>query len=288
MGRWFAGLVGAAGGFLMVTSLGGAAADEPVLGHFTYGNGAEKVLVLHDWMGNARNYDALVPHLDGRTFTYVFADLRGYGASRAIAGEHTVVEAALDAFRLADSLGWERFHLIGHSMSGMIVQRMAIDDWTSGRKRLKSVVGITPVPASGVALDAELTGFVTAVVHNPELTAQYAAAVTGGHATAAFAATMAARQIDENDADAMQGYRLMWTGTDFAIEAEAAKVGTPMLVIGGRLDLPFYSEEAFGQTFAKWYPNVGFRYIADAGHYLPIETPAFLAALIEEFLRANS
>ena len=88
--------------------------------------------------------------------------------------------------------------------------------------------------------------------------------------------------------EAMQGFRRMWMETDFSAEAASAKLGTPILVIGGRLDLPFYSEEAFKQSFGVWYPNVGFRYIADAGHYLPIETPAFLASLIEEFLRANS
>lgn len=269
-------------------STAASAADGPLLGYTTLGDGAEKVLVLHDWMGNARNYDLAAPFLDGSAFTFVFADVRGYGRSRELKGAYTAKEVADDAFRLADSLGWDRFHVVGHSMTGMVVQRMAIDDWTSGRKRLKSVVAVTPVPANGVPLDADLTAFIEAVVHNADLTAQYAAVVTGGHATPLFVKGMAERQLTENEAEAMQGYRLMWTKEDFSADAAAARVGTPIRVIGGRLDGPAFSEENFNATFAAWYPNAEFRYIADAGHYLMIETPVFFAFLVEEFLRQHS
>lgn len=265
-----------------------AAEDEPILGHRTYGNGPEHVLVLHDWMGNSHNYDSAILHLDGGTFTYVFADVRGYGESRELRGEYTAQEVADDAFRLADSLSWDRFHLVGHSMTGMVVQRMAIDDWVSGIRRLKDVVATTPVPASGAPLDEGLTEFLTAVVHNAELTAQYAAVVTGGHATPAFVQAMANRQINENNADAMHAYRTMWTQTDFSDEAAAAQVGTPMRVIGGRLDSEGFSENVFNQTFGVWYPNVEFRYVEDVGHYIPTEAPVFFAFLVEEFLRLHS
>jgi pimeloyl-ACP methyl ester carboxylesterase len=51
------------------------------LGHFIHGHGAEKVLALHDWMGDAANFEPLLPYLDLRRYTYAFADLRGYGSS---------------------------------------------------------------------------------------------------------------------------------------------------------------------------------------------------------------
>ena len=53
---------------------------------------------------------------------YVFADLRGYGASRGIEGTYTLEESAGDASALRHKLGWTQFSLIGHSMSGLIVQ----------------------------------------------------------------------------------------------------------------------------------------------------------------------
>lgn len=273
--------------FAVAGSAASRAAEGPILGHTVLGSGPEHVLVLHDWIGNAGNYDAVAPLLDGSTFTYVFADLRGYGRSRALTGAYTAQEAADDAFRLADSLGWDRFHVVGHSMTGMVVQRMAIDDWVSGRKRLRSVVAATPIAANANVLDADATAFVTAVVHNAELTAQYAALITGGHATPAFIRSMAERQIGENAAEAMQGFRVMWSQTDFSAEAAAAKVGTPILVIGGRLDLPVFGEDNLRATFGAWYPDVEFRFIADAGHYVMVEAPLYFAFLVEDFLRRH-
>lgn len=76
------------------------------LGHKLYGAGSENVLFLHHWMGDAGSYDPLIPYLNPDIYTYVFADVRGYGMSRHLSGTYTVGEVATDAFRLADSLGW--------------------------------------------------------------------------------------------------------------------------------------------------------------------------------------
>ncbi len=84
------------------------------LGYSVYGQGAEKVIVLHDWMGDASNYEPVIPYLDPNTFTWMFADVRGYGRSRNLKGAYTVEEVAADVFRLADALGWKRFHVVGH------------------------------------------------------------------------------------------------------------------------------------------------------------------------------
>ncbi|WP_269501154.1 hypothetical protein [Burkholderia sp. IMCC1007] len=55
--------------------------------------------VKHDRLGNHGNYTALLPNLDDTVFTYVFADLRGL----------------------------RRFHVVGHSMTGMATQRISAD-----------------------------------------------------------------------------------------------------------------------------------------------------------------
>src|SRR5215467_15896582 len=75
-------------------------------------------MALHGWCGSARGWGSLPDYLDGSAFTYVFPDLRGYGGRRDVTGEFTMAEAAADALALADELGWERFAMIGHSMSG--------------------------------------------------------------------------------------------------------------------------------------------------------------------------
>ncbi|MEZ4385582.1 MAG: alpha/beta fold hydrolase [Nannocystaceae bacterium] len=52
-------------------------------------------------------------------------DNRGIGRSRDDGGPLTIARLAADTLALADHLGWERPHLVGHSMGGMIVQEAA-------------------------------------------------------------------------------------------------------------------------------------------------------------------
>jgi hypothetical protein len=82
-------------------------------------------MVMHDWNGDHTTYDPMIPYLDGAAFTYAFVDLRGYGRSWEVSGEYTCAEIARDCLEIADELGWQRLHVIGHSMTGMATQRIA-------------------------------------------------------------------------------------------------------------------------------------------------------------------
>lgn len=270
---------------MLGSSSAGQALDAgPVLAHQVFGDGPEKVLVLHSWMGDAKSLDALKPYLDTTRYSYVFADLRGYGGSSDIEGAYHEREAAADALRLADSLGWGRFHLIGHSMSGMIVQRMAIDDWSGEHRRIKSIVAITPVTAGGYPADEQTRKFLWDLIHSRELSEQGVAALTGKRLLAKWARVQVSRHLASSRPDAMRGYYRMWMDADFSAEAAAAKVGTPIRVIGERQDLPGFQEEKYRATFEAWYPNADLQFITDAGHFPMYETPVYLATLVEGFL----
>lgn len=261
--------------------------SQVILTHRIHGSGPERVLLLHHWMGDATSYDNIRPYLDTDRFTFVFAELRGYGESKHVAGEFTVEEASADAMRLADHLGWDRFHVVGHSMSGMIVQRLAIDDWTSGRRRIKSVVAVTPVSADGYPADSETAEFMWNLIHDRDLTEAAIAALTGERLTATWNRFLATKHLRSSRPEAMRGYYRMWLEGDFSKEAQAAGMQTPMLLIGGRQDLPGFQEAHYRATFEAWYPNLRQKFIADAGHFPMYETPAYLASLIDGFLREN-
>jgi 3-oxoadipate enol-lactonase len=258
----------------------------PILGYSVYGQGSEKVMVFHDWMGDTTNYQPVIPYLDPNTFTYVFAEVRGYGRSRHLKGDYTVEEVAGDAFHLADHLGWERFHLVGHSMTGMAVQRMAINDWNE-RKRLKSIVMITPVTADGYPADAETKTFLWNLIHDRQLSEIGFGLLTGQRLLPAWNQMKTNQHLATSTKEAMMGYYKMWLETDFSEDARQAKVGTPIRVIGGQQDLPGFQAEKLTAAFGQWYPNFEFRLITDAGHYPMQETPVYLATLVEEFLRSH-
>ena len=86
-----------------------------------------------------------------KDFTFAFTEVRGYGQSRHIPGEYSPAEASADILNLADNLGWANFHVMGHSMSGMLAQRVMLD----GKDRVLSAILNTPVAASGLSFSPE-------------------------------------------------------------------------------------------------------------------------------------
>src|SRR5205085_9606644 len=96
-----------------------------MLGHDTLGRGPTPIIVTNDWMCDTSTWDGARPYLDPENFTWVFADLRGYGRSRDLAGQHTLLEAVDDVLALADRLSHAQFVIAGHSMSALIALHLA-------------------------------------------------------------------------------------------------------------------------------------------------------------------
>jgi pimeloyl-ACP methyl ester carboxylesterase len=248
------------------------------IAHKQIGSGKEKVLVMHNWMGDSTSYDAMLPYLNTDDYTYVFVDLRGYGRSKDMRGIFSVEEASADAINLINSLGWNKFHLIGHSMSGMIVQKMVVDN----PSRVKSVIAITPVPACGSPGPKEMMDFLESAALNNDVAAmQCIDTLTSNRYTKAFAMKMVKDPRQWSSSEARLGYLHMFSHTDFSESVKG--LPTPMLVLFGEHD--FEGSEAFMRnTFMKWYPNAQTECCKASGHYPMIETPIALVAMIEKFL----
>ena len=146
-----------------------------ILAHELYGHGDEGVIVMHDFYGCRDTWAFAREFFDTRRFTYAFTEVRGYGGSRNLPGEYTPGEAAADILHLADNLGWERFHIVGHSMSGMLAQRVVLD----GGARIKSAVLNTPVAASGLSFTPEGFAIIAGSIDSNALLADAFDALTG-------------------------------------------------------------------------------------------------------------
>lgn len=95
------------------------------------GGDGPPVLLLHGFPQNLAMWARVAPRLAER-FTVVCADLRGYGDSakpRCAADRSNYAFRAMagDQRELMRSLGFERFHVVGHDRGGRTAHRMALD-----------------------------------------------------------------------------------------------------------------------------------------------------------------
>lgn len=252
------------------------------IAHKQIGSGKEKVLVMHHWMGDSTSYDSTLPYLNTEAYTYVFVDLRGYGRSKEMKGQYSVDEASADAIRLINFLGWDKFHLVGHSMSGMIVQKIAVDH----PARVKSMIAITPVPACGSPGPEEMMDFFeSAALNNDEAAMECVNTLTSHRYTKAFSKKMVLDNRQSSTSEARLGYMKMFFHTDFSESVKG--LHTPILVLIGEYD--FEGSEAFMRnTFMEWYPNAKLEWCKASGHYPMIETPIAFVATMESFLSSQS
>ena len=251
------------------------------IGHVRLGEGREGVIVMHGWLGDHTVFSPMFHALDRKRFSYAFMDCRGYGLSRGRQGSYSMRELAADALGLADRLDWRRFHLLGHSMGGLAIQRVMID----ARERVKSAVALTPVPPGGLRLPPEQRGFFEAAVESDAARRGIIDFSTGGRLSGAWLDWMVERCAADTTREAFAGYLAAFADTDFG--AEAKGLPTPLLVAVGEHDAALTPELMQG-TFLQCYPNARLQVIANAGHYPMQETPIHLAALVEAFFREHS
>ncbi|QKW09916.1 alpha/beta hydrolase [Streptomyces sp. NA04227] len=251
-----------------------------VLPHALHGSGPHKVIAVHGWLADRSAYDPLLPDLDGRSFQYAFVDLRGYGKAVTDEGPFTTERAAEDVRALASQLGWKRYSLIGHSMGGSIVQRAA----AAAPEQVRRIVGVSPVPASGLPLPPEAWELFAGAAENPENRRAIMDNTTGGTRPDAWLDRMVRRSLARSDARAFRAWLDSWAKDDFHTEVAGSAV--PALAVVGALD-PALSAEVQRQTWMRWYVNAELAELPSAGHYAMDEDPLGLLRIVEDFLRAD-
>lgn len=248
------------------------------LKHELVGTGPRKVIVMHDWMSTLRSYDPARPHLDESAFSYAFVDLRGYGLNSGIEGDYSAREAANDVVGVANALGWDRFHVVGHSMSGMIAQRVCVE----AGSRVRSLVAITPVTAAGMPLDETGARLFRGAAANDEHWLTISKMVTSHRLPEQWYLGKLRQFRSSVSSAACLGYLEMFSGTDFS--AEMRGLPMPALAVLGRHDFLAFTEDAMKQTLGRWFSSLSVEVIESSGHYPMAETPPYFVQVMERFL----
>ena len=241
------------------------------------GNGPHHVIVLHGWFGDRHSFAPLEDMLDQQAFSYLFMDYRGYGDMQDSKGVFTIDEIAHDALALADTLQLDRFSLVGHSMGGMAIERIA----SLQPLRVISMVGISPVPCGGVTLDDLAISQLHAAVTSTERRLAIIDRSTGHRLPRKWLEWKAAYSWQHATQQAFAAYLAAWLHTDF--RHEITGTGIPFKLITGAHD-PVFNSALMKATTMQHYPNASHETLANAGHYPMNETPLALLASMEAFL----
>lgn len=228
-------------------------------------------------MGDCTSWVPVLPYLDVDRFTYALTDVRGYGRSIHLTGEYNETEAAADTLELIDYLGWERVHLVGFSMTGMVVERLAIDV----PDRIKSVVAIGAVSAAGFKMPEELRQKCIDSITDDEKCRELLDLATGSRLSPQWKNVKLRSARETRTPEAARGYLNMFSLHDFS--SEAGHITVPFLVICGRYEHPAEQIDAQRSTFTQWHDNIEFAEI-DTGHYPMQEAPVMLQTLMDGFM----
>lgn len=112
------------------------------------GQGAPTYLLIHGWTVSGLVWEPILDRWPAGAGRVLAPDLRGTGFSSKPREGYTLDDYAGDVVALIDALALTDLVLVGHSMGGTIVQRVALERPDA----LRSLVLVSPVPASGVPL----------------------------------------------------------------------------------------------------------------------------------------
>jgi aminoacrylate hydrolase len=222
----------------------------------------------------------------GDRYTLISFDNRGIGGSASRDGRLTIEDMAADALAIVDALGLERFHVVGHSMGGVIAQALALQ----APKRISSLAFLCTFVKGSDGSKVTLPMLATAM--------RMRVGTRAMRRNAFLELIMPARYLQQVDRAALAARLEPLFGHDLAeqpaivmkqlsamskYDAGARLAGLasiPTLVVSATEDR--IAAQASGRALAAAIPGSTYVEIADAGHGLPIhraeETNALLAA----------
>lgn len=253
------------------------------------------VLALHGWLDNANSFLGLAEHLNG--IDLVALDLPGHGlsSSRPDGVRYHFDDYVFDVIAAADELGWEQFHLLGHSLGGAVASILA----AASPKRVSSLAlieGLGPMSAPADQAASSWRRALAASRPRPRrvhksIDSAVGARVLNSDLTETEARCLAERGLKE----VMDGYswghdqRLGWPSSHRYTEAQVldllSAIEAPVLNIYSDPPSGILPTRTLERRRAALRHQVLFSH--PGGHHLHMHHPAVIGPVIREFFHAQ-
>jgi 2-succinyl-6-hydroxy-2,4-cyclohexadiene-1-carboxylate synthase len=236
----------------------------------------EPLLLLHGFTQTGRGWDEVARHLAGERYRPLAPDLRGHGAAasrRPIDFDACVADVA--------RLGGERFALAGYSMGGRLALHVAL----AHPARVSRLVLISTT--AGIedhaererrrAADEQLAGWMEGRLMT-EVADRWGAQPLFAHQSPEVAAAARADRLGNQPEHLAAALRGIGTGVMEPLWDRLGELELEAVVLAGELDAKFV---ALARRLAGGLPHAALTIVPGAGHALPLEAPAAVAAAIE-------
>ena len=255
-----------------------------------HGDSGEPLVLVHGYTGDSTDWEFQVAEFS-RDCRVLVMDLRGHGRSEAPPDRsaYTIPLMAADVEALVDEVGFGKYHLVGHSMGGGIVEEIALHS----QDRLLSLTLEDTGPILAVPGNTQMKEWndkQIALAENEGM-----AVVAAQHREGSLSATLglhvpaeliekSIQRLAKMSVDGFVGATLAgpkWEG----IVDRASAISTPTLIIYGALDVqPIIMAS---QWLAQLIPNTEVVTIPDAGHSPQWEQPELYNKALRRHLEAN-
>lgn len=251
------------------------------------GQSGEPLVLVHGYTGDITDWRLVLPEFTG-THRVLMMDHRGHGASEAPSDRaaYSMLQMADDVEALIAMMGFERYHLVGHSMGGVISQEIALRN----PGRLMSLTLEDTGPRFGVGRNEVVRTFIEK--RNKMAEEQGMAAIVAMPALVSPPPHMPKERTAETDRRlagmSVDGYIGAWQGLDAwrGTKERLKDIAVPTMVIYGDLDAkPMVDGALF---LAATIPGAVLEVVPEAGHSPQYERPEIFNAALRRHLDRNA